>query len=367
MQPRLVAVGLVAVLALVVAACDDSSAPSSQAAASSASPTTTTTAGRRRLIAPDGLRGLLRRERAKSRREEATTTSSTSTTTTTLPSAPFPVAHTSYTFVDHSRPSPARGGAPAQSSRTLVTTVYYPTSVAPTAEAPTPPAAAGRFPLVVFAHGYEIDAAAYAPLLRDLAVGGYVVAAPDFPGTSTAHPGGANRADTLEQPADLSFVITSMLQTASAPGPLQNAIDPDAIGDSGHSDGGVTALATAYNTCCIDPRIKAATILTGGAFGFSGEWFPPGTPPVMFVHATADEINPYSASTSMFAQAQSPKYLLTVEGGSHLEVFVDPPWEPQIAQAMIAFYDLHLKHDASAEARLHTVGNQPGLLSLQTG
>ncbi len=162
-------------------------------------------------------------------------------------------------------------------------------------------------------------------------------------------------------------MITSMLQVANSPGPLQGAIDPDAIGDSGHSDGGVTALATAYNTCCIDPRIKAATILTGGAFGFEGDWFPPGTPPVMFVHATADEINPYSASTSMFDQAQSPKYLLTVEGGSHLEVFVDPPWEPQIAQAMIAFYDLHLKHDASAEARLHTVGNQPGLLTLHTG
>jgi hypothetical protein len=56
-----------------------------------------------------------------------------------------------------------------------------------------------------------------------------------------------------------------------------------------------------------------------------------------------------------------------VEGGSHLEVFVDPPWEPQIAQAMVAFYDLHLKGDASAQARLASVGNQPGLLSLQTG
>jgi len=129
----------------------------------------------------------------------------------------------------------------------------------------------------------------------------------------------------------------------------------------------VTALASAYNTCCIDPRIKAATILTGGAFVFEGDWLPPGTPPVMFVHATADEINPYGASTSMFEQAQSPKYLLTVEGGSHLEVFVDPPWAPEIARAMVAFYDLHLKSDASAEARLHAAGNQPGLLSLQTG
>ena len=45
-----------------------------------------------------------------------------------------------------------------------------------------------------------------------------------------------------------------------------------------------------------DPRIKASAILTGGAFGFDGQWFPPGTPPVLFIHATADEVNPYWAS-----------------------------------------------------------------------
>jgi alpha-beta hydrolase superfamily lysophospholipase len=355
---------VVVVATVLVAGCDDGSTNESNSGA----PTTTSASGLRRLIAPNGLRGVLARER-RARRESSSTTSSTSptTTTTTLPpSAPFPVAQTSFTFVDPSRPTAARGGAPAHDGRTLVTTVYYPTTTAPTAENPTPPAA-GTFPLVVFAHGYEIDAAAYATLLRDVAIGGYVVAAPDFPGTSTALSGGAVRPDTLQQPDDLSFVITSMLQTSAAAGPLHDAVDPNAIGDSGHSDGGVTALATAHNTCCIDPRIHAATILTGGAFGFEGQWFPPGAPPVMFVHATADEINPYSASTSMFAQAQSPKYLLTVEGGSHLEVFVDPPWEPQIAQAMIAFYDLHLKHDPGADARLQTVGYQPGLLSLQAG
>ena len=232
---------------------------------------------------------------------------------------------------------------------------------------PTPPAAAGTFPLIVFAHGYEIDAAAYSTLLRDLAVGGFVVAAPDFPGTSTAYPGGPNREDSLQQPGDISFVITSMIALSEQAGVLHGAIDPAAVGVSGQSDGAVTALAAGYNTCCRDPRIKAGAILTGATFAFDGEWFPPGTPPVMFVHATADEINGYGASVSMFERAQSPKYFLTIEGGSHLEVYVDPPWEPQVAQAMIAFFDLHLKGDQAAAARLETVGNQPGLLTLQKG
>ena len=105
----------------------------------------------------------------------------------------------------------ARGGSPAATSRTIVTTIYYPTTVQPSSANPTPVHVPGPLPLIVFAHGYEIDAAAYAPLLEDLAAGGFVVAAPDFPGTSTRYTGGAIRSDSLEEPADISFVITSMI------------------------------------------------------------------------------------------------------------------------------------------------------------
>jgi predicted dienelactone hydrolase len=355
-RPILLAVVLAA--ALVASSCRSQSPSTTSPSAA----TTTTESGLVRLIAPGGLLGLLERERRSSKREPPA-----DPTTSTPAAGPFPVAQTSLTFVDSTRSSPARGDTPAQSERTLVTTVYYPATAAPGAETPTPPAAAGTFPLIVFAHGFDAQPSMYAPLLEDLARGGYIVAAPDFPGTSAAHAGPANRPDTLQQPADLSFLITSMLALSTQPGLLHDSIDPNEIGESGHSDGGVTAAATAYNTCCIDSRIKAATILSGGAFGFEGQWFPPGTPPVMFVHATADEINPYQASVSMFEQAQSPKYLLTIDGGSHLEAFVDPPWEPPIAQSMVAFYDLYLKHDTDAHSRLVTLANQPGLLSLQEG
>ena len=351
---------------LLAAACSGSD-PSSTS--STGAPTTTTSGRRFRLIAPDGLRGILRRERAERRNETTTTAAPTTTATGPAPvSSPpptYPVARLQQTFVDPSRAPPPRSGA-STNGRTVVTTIYYPAAAPPSSSDPTPAPAAARFPLIVFAHGYAIDAASYAPLLTDLAAGGYVVAAPDFPGTSTAYPGGAVRSDALEQPGDISFVITSMLQLSKTPGLLFGVIVPDQIGDSGQSDGGVTAAAAAYNTCCIDPRIKASAILTGGAFGFDGQWFPPGTPPVMFVHATADEVNPYGASTSMFAQAQSPKYLFTIEGGDHLQVYVDPPWEDHVATAMIAFYDLHLKGDAAAAERLAAAGNQPGY-SLQSG
>jgi alpha-beta hydrolase superfamily lysophospholipase len=345
-----------AALALTLAGCstDDS------ARHTSSSPATTTAkqGPTFRLIAPEGLASILARERRARRRDESSTTSTSTTTTTTLApaTAPFTVGTLSQTFVDPTRATPARGGSPQAAGRTLVTTIYYPTP----ATAPNSPPVVGPFPLLVFAHGYAIDAAAYAPLLHDLAAGGYVVAAPDFPGTSTTHPSGAVRSDSLEEPADISFVITSMIELSGQPGPLAGLVDPNAIGDAGQSDGGVVAAAAAFNTCCIDPRIKASSILTGGSFGFDGQWFPPGTPPVMFVHATADEVNPYSASTSMFAQARSPKHLFTIDGGSHLEVYVDPPWEDQVAIAMVAFFDLYLKGDPTATDRLAAAGSVPG-------
>ncbi len=355
------AVVVLVVVGLLAASCSTGGSDTS-----TSTPTTEPTS-RVRLIAPDGLATILGRERRASRKAGNTTTT-VAPTTTTAPTitGTFLVAKAHQTFVDPTRSTPARGGTPAATSRTIATTIYYPTTLAPTAASPAPPAAPGPFPLIVFAHGYAIDAAAYAPLLEDLAAGGFVVAAPDFPGTSTAYAGGALRSDSLEQPADISFVITSMINLSTAPGPLSNSVNPAAVGDSGQSDGGVTAAAAAYNTCCIDPRIKASSILTGGAFGFDGQWFPPGTPPVLFIHATDDEVNPYGASTSMFAQAQAPKYLMTIEGGSHLEVYVDPPWEQHVAATMVAFFDLYLKGDQSAAERLTVAGNQPGS-SLQSG
>jgi hypothetical protein len=57
---------------------------------------------------------------------------------------------------------------------------------------------------------------------------------------------------------------------------------------------------------------------------------------------------------------------MTIEGGDHLQVYVDPPWEPHVAAAMIAFFDLYLKGDPAAAQRLESAANQPGY-SLQMG
>jgi predicted dienelactone hydrolase len=350
-----------ATVALTVTACSDSGSGAAGSTAGSTASSTTEAGRRVRLIAPNGLRGLLDRERRDRGGSTTTTASTLPPTTTVVPTAPYPVAQITKTFTDTTRSQPARDGTPEQPARTIHTTIWYPTSMVQTAENPTPQAARpGQYPLVVFAHGFDIDAASYSTLLHDIAMGGYVVAAPDFPGTSTVYAGAPVREDSLNQPFDMSFVISQMMALAQEAGPLQGAIAPGAVGVNGQSDGGVTATAAAWNTCCQDPRIKAGAIYTGATFAFEGEWFPPGSPPIMFVHGTADEINGYGASTSMFERAQSPKYLLSIDGGTHLEPYVDPPWVTQVAAATVAFFDQYLKADPNAAQRLDAIGTQPG-------
>src|SRR5262249_34905440 len=93
---------------------------------------------------------------------------------------PYDVASVSWTVVDTSRSTPARATVPASTVRTLTMTIWYPAL----AEGEQPSVS---FPLVVFVHGYNGSAATYADLLAEIAAQGFVVAAPDFPLSSSAY------------------------------------------------------------------------------------------------------------------------------------------------------------------------------------
>ena len=157
----------------------------------------------------------------------------------------FAVGERTLTFVDASRTVRFPGKPPEP--RTLVTVIRYP-ALGPSSrvELPNAPPARfeGRFPLVIFGHGFAVTPAPYARLLQAWARAGYVVAAPIFPLGNANAPGGPNESDIVNQPRDMSFVISQML-TASAQrrGPLAGLIDPNKIAVSGQSDGAETALA----------------------------------------------------------------------------------------------------------------------------
>ncbi len=128
--------------------------------------------------------------------------------------------------------------------------------------------AAGRFPLVVFSHGFGGHRRQTTFLCTHLASHGYVVASPDHVGNTvvdmmqTLMDAQAGKAmpdpEALvgemiaARPGDASAVIDAVLD--GAVGGLADRVDRERIGVTGHSFGGWTTLMTAGT----DTRVRAA-------------------------------------------------------------------------------------------------------------
>jgi dienelactone hydrolase len=284
------------------------------------------------------------------------------------PLAPFAVGLTVMRFVDRTRQVRLPDGT--TEPRTLVTYVRYPASgpASVTDRVGAAPArAGGPFPLIVFGHGFDVTPGLYARLLQAWARAGYVVAAPSFPLANPAAPGGPTEADLPNQPADMSFVISRMLSVSHAPlGPISGMIAEHEIAVAGQSDGGDTALATAYDPPFRDSRIRAAVILSGAEIPQLGAFtIRPGGPPLLATQGTADPINLPSATAAFYDTAAAPKFLLELLGASHL-----PPYstqEPQLGvveRVTVAFLGHYLRGIPRSLKALGKAGDVPGVAAL---
>jgi dienelactone hydrolase len=244
-------------------------------------------------------------------------------------------------LVDTSRSAHFANGT--SGPRVLVTDVRYPTRGRP------------PFPLVVFAHGFALTPQTYTPLLDAWARAGFVVAAPAFPVERAGAPGGSSQRDLLNEPGDLSFVVSRLLDNAR----WSRLIDPHEIAFAGQSDGAIAALAAAYDPRYADGRVEAAVLLSGAA--------PAGltrpvrrAPPLLAVQGTSDPINAPGATAAYYARMHRPKFLLWLLGASHLPPYTTADrWSPVVDRATIAFLDHTLR---GAPIRpLITAGNRPGL------
>jgi dienelactone hydrolase len=281
--------------------------------------------------------------------------------------AAYAVGSRSVVFVDTTRPTPANGTYPGAPSRTLSTLILYPArgdASGPIVPGATPARTGRGFPLVVLSHGFTGTGPAFAPVGAQFARAGYVVALPTFPLSNGAAPGGPAAGDYVNQPGDVSFVITQMLRLDRTKGDaLRNALDDDEIGVAGHSLGAVTTLGVAANTCCQDRRIDAAVSFSGIELFPNGKWFAQPTPPLLLVHGTADGTVPYVASVNVYGQAPAPKAFLTLAGAPHS--LFRAPWLDPTVKTVVDFLDGYLKHDRVALRRLARDGNVPGVASLQ--
>jgi dienelactone hydrolase len=221
---------------------------------------------------------------------------------------------------------------------------------------------------VIFGHGFAVTPGPYAPLLDAWARAGYVVAAPIFPLGNANAPGGPNESDIVNQPRDMSFVISQLLAlNAKRVGLFSHLIAGHEVAVSGQSDGGETALATAYDTHFIDRRARAAVILSGAELpGVGGFTFPAPSPPLLASQGTADTTNRPMFTYAFFNLAPRPKFLLTLVGASHL-----PPYtteQPQLGiveRVTIDFLDAYLKHARGELQAMSSAGDVRGLATLQ--
>jgi len=285
------------------------------------------------------------------------------------PDGPFAVGRRTETFVDNSRPTTANGTAPEQPSRTLETVVLYPAEGRPAgAEVPGAPpfVQEGPYPLVVFAHGFTANGPVYVSRLRHWAEAGYVVAAPTFPLSSRGAPGGPNLSDYDEQPADVRFVIDSLLALDdSGDGPLADLIDEEHIAVGGHSLGAITTIGLAFNDCCHDGRVDAVFPVSGIQLPFAGAPDYDEDLPLLLVHGDHDEIVPYAFSGAVYRQAAAPRFLLTLTGAPHTPFF-GGPWPVVVDEAVVGFLDRYLKDRPSGLDRLQEAGTTAGVATLRS-
>lgn len=244
-------------------------------------------------------------------------------TTTTRPrpaGPPYPVRQTVVTLVDRSRPTVSHGHV-ISPVRTLVTMVWYPVG-------------AGRSPLVVFGHGFDVGPGTYTSLLSSWAGRGYVVAAPEFPLSDPAVAGAnLDEGDIQNEPGDLRFVTDFL----AAHPVLPVAVDPSRVGVAGHSDGAEAALAAATTPAPAGaPRYRAVIVMSGQAVpGAAGR-----NPPLLLTQGDADTINPMSLSLGVWDQAVPPRYFLLIRGGGHLPPLeTGSPWLAGIEAVTGSFLD----------------------------
>ena len=269
-------------------------------------------------------------------------------------------------YVDHSRTVVFGQGKAVP--RPLPTVIRYPIAASGVDVRGAPPAH-GAFPLIVFAHGFAATPGIYAALLRAWVRAGYVVAAPFFPLTNAGTPGGPDESDIVNQPRDVSFVITRILAaSASEHGPLAGLVDPRRVAVAGQSDGGSTALDTAYDHAHRDRRLDAAIVLSGAEWpGRDSVAFAPRSPPLLAVQGTADSSNFPTSTYRYFHLARPPKFLLSLFGAGHLAPYTtEQPQLGIVERETIAFLDRYLKHLSGAARRMWSAGDVPGVAALAT-
>jgi len=243
-------------------------------------------------------------------------------------------------WVDGARVTPPTKNFRGAPQRTLRTLIWQPLEMRP-------------LPLLIMAHGFGGLPEKFAAFARTVAAAGFVVAAPAFPLTNENAPGGhdVGLGDFVNQPADISFVISKLLAANDTAGDaLHGHIRAADVAGLGHSLGGLTTIGLTRKNCCRDGRVRASILVAAvaalaDAYGIDSIH---NGPPTLIIHGTADPTVPFESSLQLYDAIHAPRFFLGLAGATHSED-LESQTQPAIVErdaaqrATIAFLNATLR------------------------
>jgi predicted dienelactone hydrolase len=223
-----------------------------------------------------------------------------------LAAGPHVVGSRDLVFVDETRATKANGEFVGAPSRTFETTLWYPRDDA------------GPLPLVVYSHGFLSNRREGGYMAEHLASHGFVVVSADYPLTNRRAPGDPDVTDVVHQPADVSFLIDSVLALEGDARPFRGRIDRDRIGVMGLSLGGLTSTLVAFHPTLRDPRVRVAISIAGPSSFLSRSFFATARVPFLMIAGTDDAIVPYTENGPPILHRAPTGSLLSIEGATHV-------------------------------------------------
>lgn len=223
----------------------------------------------------------------------------------------YDVAEMNFTLRDETRETQAHeyfaqfDGLPY---RQLESTVWFPKSQEE-----------GRFPLIVYSHGFMSDRADMRYALQHLSSRGYVVLAANYPLTSNASGDALLMADVVNQPADIHFLVDQITNPVTDVGKtFSHLIDDAKIGVMGYSLGGLTSTLVAYHPEHLHPRIQAVVSIAGASAMLGEQFYQTNNIPFMMIAGTADRMTPYGDHAAVVVERVKNSVLVEIARGSHM-------------------------------------------------
>jgi predicted dienelactone hydrolase len=240
-----------------------------------------------------------------------------------LEPGPYAVGTEPVVLVDAARPTAPNADFAGAPSRSFAGAVWYPARARPLEalrlDSPPPAAREGApFPALLYSHGFMSWYSEGRYLAEQLASRGYVVLSVSYPLTSRGSPGGPRADDLASQPADVSFLLDSLLGWSRDPRHrLFGRVDPERIALAGLSLGGMTTTLAAFHPRLRDPRVRAAVSIAGPSALFASRFFATADVPFLMIAGDIDAAVDYASNAARLRERAPRAGLVTLLGASH--------------------------------------------------